>query len=93
MTGYEVCYMDSHLFTVVALYKTEEDYNKDRPEAIYVITKRRYLKEAERRVEIIKMKYKDSKVELIVEKRGKDLAAPILDKCLESKRVVSPSLW
>jgi hypothetical protein len=81
------------LITVIALYRTEEDYNKDRPEVIYIITKRRYLKEAERRVEIIKMKYKDSRVELVVEKRGKDLATPILDKCLEARRVVSPSIW
>jgi hypothetical protein len=90
---YEVCYMDSLLITVVALYKTEQDYNMDRPEIIYIITKRRYLKEAERRMELIKMKYKDSKVELVVEKRGKDVATPILDKCFEAKRVVSPSIW
>jgi hypothetical protein len=85
--------MNSWLFTVIALYRTEQDYNMDRPEAIYVITKRRYLKEAERRVEIIKMKYKNSKVELVIDRRGKDLVTPVLNKCFEAKRVVSPSLW
>jgi len=93
MTEYEVCYMDSYLFTVIALYRTQQDYNMDRPEVIYVITKRRYLKQAQQRVELIKMKYKDSRVELLIDKRGKDVITPILTKCFEAKRVVSPSIW
>ena len=93
MTGYEVCYMDSLLFTIIALYRTEQDYNMDRPEVIYVITARRYLKQAQQRVELIKMKYKDSRVELLIDKRGKDVITPILNICYEARRVVSPSIW
>ena len=93
MTEYEVCYMDSHLFTVIALYRTQQDYNMDRPEVIYVITKRRYLKEAQRRIMLIKMKYKDVKVELLIDKRGKDVITPVLNLCFEARRVESPSIW
>ena len=85
--------MNSLLFTIIALYRTEQDYDKDRPEIIYLITKRRYLKEAQTRLELLKMKYKDSRVELVIDKRGKDLVNQILDKCYEAKRVVSPSIW
>jgi len=93
MTEYEVCYMDSHLFTVIALYRTQQDYNMDRPEVIYVITKRRYLKEAKQRVELIKMKYKGVKVELLIDRRGKDVITPVLNLCFEARRVESPSIW
>jgi hypothetical protein len=90
---YEVCYMDSFLFTIIALYRTEQDYERDRPETIYIITKRRYLKEALQRMEIIKMKYSNSRVELIIDKRGKDLVTPILDICYNAKRITSSSYW
>jgi hypothetical protein len=81
------------LHTIIALYRTEQDYNMDRPEAIYVITKRRYLKDAQRRVMLIKMKYKGVKVELLIDKRGKDVITPILNLCYGARRIVSPSIW
>jgi mannose-1-phosphate guanylyltransferase len=91
--SYEVCYMRSRLFTVIVLYKTEQDYDKDRPAEVYVITARRYLKQAEQHLELLKMRYRNARVELVVEKRGKDIAAPIIEKCFNAKEVASPSYW
>jgi mannose-1-phosphate guanylyltransferase len=91
--SYEVCYMSSRLFLLVALYRTEQDYIKDNPAEIYVITARRYLKRAQQHLELLRKKYKDSKVELVIEKRGKDMAAPIIDKCFNAKEIARPSLW
>jgi hypothetical protein len=85
--------MNSMLFTVIALYRTEQDYNMDRPEAIYVITARRYLKQAQQRVELIRMRYKGVKVELLIDRRGKDVITPILNLCYGAKRIESPSIW
>jgi hypothetical protein len=90
---YEVCYVDSLLFTVISLYRTEQDYEKGKPAEIYLITTRRNLDVAERRFQILKMKYREAKVELLIDKRGKDTMTPILDKCYNAKKVISPSLW
>jgi mannose-1-phosphate guanylyltransferase len=88
-----VCYMNSRQFLLIILYRTEQEYIKDKPSEIYVITARRYLKRAEQHMELLKMRYKNARVELVIEKRGKDIATPILEKCFNAKEVVSRSLW
>ncbi len=90
---YEVCYMDSRMFILVMLYRTEQDYYKDRPAEIYVITQRRNLNLALQRLELLKMKYKEAKIELVIDKRGKDMVTPILNTCYNAKEVVSPRIW
>jgi hypothetical protein len=34
-----------------------------------------------------------SRVELLIDRRGKDVITPVLNLCYEAKRVVSPRIW
>jgi len=81
------------MFTVIALYRTEQDYYKDKPETVYLITTRRNLDLAKQKIEILKMKYREANVELVIDKRGKDTVTQILNMCYSAKQVVGPSLW
>ena len=85
--------MSSLGLLILVFYKTEQEYYKDRPAVIYVIAPRRSKKEALDKARILEKKHPQVEIKILYEGKDKDRIDQLLDLCLESKRVVSPSIW
>jgi len=90
---YEACYMSSLQFTTIILYKTVGDYNTEKPAVIYIVTPRRKKKLAIDKARLYERVYKGVEVRILFEGKDKDKIDKILDKCLESKLILHPSIW
>jgi predicted metal-dependent TIM-barrel fold hydrolase len=85
--------MNSLGLLTIVFYKTQEDYDKDRPAAIYIITPRRNQKLAIDRARIVESRYKHVQVKILIEHKHKQEIENIINKCLEAPKTVSPSVW
>ncbi len=91
--SYEICYMNSLQLLTIMFYKTEQDYIKDRPVAVYIIAHRGSKKTALEKARIAEMKYKEVEVKVLIEGKDKEQIDKLINKCLKAKEVVSPSIW
>jgi len=91
--GYEVCFMSSFQLLVVLFYKTLRDYDSDKPAVIYVIAPRRSRKEAIDKARILEKRFPNTEIRILYEGKDKDKIDKALDLCLESSKILSPSMW
>jgi predicted metal-dependent TIM-barrel fold hydrolase len=80
------------LLTIV-FYKTLDDYDYERPAAIYIITPRRNHKLAIEKARILESRFKGVEVRILIEHKDKDKIDQLLDLCLEASKTVGPSIW
>jgi len=90
---YEVCYVSSLGLLTIVFYKTEQDYLDVKPARIYVITPRRDKKLALEKARILESRFKEAEIRVLIEGKDKDKIDKILDLCLKSNKVLSPSPW
>jgi hypothetical protein len=89
---YEACYVNSLQFLTIMLYRTLNDYYKDRPATIYIITPVRKRKLALNRARVIERKYPHAEVKVLYEGKDKEKIETILDKCINARKVESLTL-
>jgi hypothetical protein len=80
------------LLTIV-FYKTLEDYDSEKPAAIYIITQRRNKKLALEKARILERRFPEIEIRILYEGKDKDKIDKVLDLCVESSKVLSPSYW
>jgi predicted transcriptional regulator of viral defense system len=74
-------------------YKTQSDYDSDRPHTIYIITPRRNKKEAIDKARILERRYPNAKITILYEGKHKEEIEKVLDLCLQASKILSPSVW
>jgi hypothetical protein len=91
--GYEVCSTNSFRLLELVLYRTKEDYDKDRPATIYVIASKEHMVTAKARAEAYRLKYKEAEVKVLVEGKNKKEIKVALNNCMKAKVVKNPGAW
>ena len=90
---YEVCYVSSLGLLTIVFYRTLEDYDSMKPARIYVITPRRDKKLALEKARILESRFKEAEIKILIEGKDKETIDKVLDLCLNSNKVLSPSYW
>jgi predicted transcriptional regulator of viral defense system len=85
--------MSSLQLLIIIFYKTLQDYDSNRPAAIYVITPRRNHKLAIEKARILENKYKGVEVKILIEGKHKEEIDKVINLCLEASKILSPSIW
>jgi predicted transcriptional regulator of viral defense system len=80
------------LLTMV-FYKTLQDYDNMTPAKIFIVTPRRDRKIALEKARILERRFKGAEIRILIEGKDKDEIERILDACLNSNKVLSPSPW
>ena len=90
---YEVCFMNTLQLIVIILYRQKQDYDQDKPTAIYIIGPRRFKREAIEKARLLEKRHPGVKITILYEGKHREEIDKIIDLCLESNRVESPSVW
>jgi len=90
---YEVCYMSSLGLLTIVFYKTLEDYDSMKPARIIIIAPRRDKKLAIEKARVLERRFSDVDIDILYEGKDKEAIDKVLNMCLESNKVLSPSYW
>jgi late competence protein required for DNA uptake (superfamily II DNA/RNA helicase) len=80
------------LLTIV-FYRTLQDYDNSRPARIFIIAPRRDKKLALEKARRLERWFPDVDIDILYEGKDKEAIDRILDLCLNSNKVLSPSPW
>jgi hypothetical protein len=85
--------MNSLGLLTIILYKTQKDYNSDKPAKIYVIAPRRNKDIALDKARILEKRYPNAEIRILYEGKHKEEIDKAINTCLEANKTLSPGVW